>query len=342
MSFKSLLILVYSLAGLLIALFSAFMTYIIIDEPIGMKMFSKISLVVVITLPVIALISYGVGRYFFDKFEGIRYRLEQIVHGDFVSIEPQEHIADVQRIHRSITLLSRHLSQLIESLEKQNETISNMTLSLAHDIKTPLMIINGYLEEIRDGLISPEDLPKIVDKMGSECRYIDDLTSDVLVYLSSMNPNRERESVVVYDVVHEILPLIVLSADTCWNIDLPREVIIEFNRMDLKKVLMNLLHNSAKFTSCGTIMIYREDDKIIIEDTGCGIDPQFFPRLFEPYSTADTSKNRQKSGLGLGLSITKNLALNNGYDIVFDKSITVGTRAILYRFQTPSKTYSTL
>lgn len=64
---------------------------------------------------------------------------------------------------------------------------------------------------------------------------IDDLTSDVLVYLSSMNPNRVREQVVIYDVVHEILPLIVLSADTRWNIDLPREVIIEFNRMDLKK-----------------------------------------------------------------------------------------------------------
>lgn len=86
-----------------------------------------------------------------------------------------------------------------------------MTLSLAHDIKTPLMIINGYLEEIRDGLISPENLPKIVDKMGSECGYIDDLTSDVLVYLSSMNPNRVREQVVIYDVVHEILPLIVRS-----------------------------------------------------------------------------------------------------------------------------------
>lgn len=92
-----------------------------------------------------------------------------------------------------------------------------------------------------------------------------------------MNPNRVREQVVIYDVVHEILPLIVRSPDTRWNIDLPREVIIEFNRMDLKKVLMNLLHNSAKFTSCGMITICIDDEKIIIEDTGCGIDPLFFP-----------------------------------------------------------------
>lgn len=46
---------------------------------------------------------------------------------------------------------------------------------------------------------------------------------------------------------------------------------------------MNLLHNSAKFTSCGVITIRIDDEKIIIEDTGCGIDPLFSPRLFEPY-----------------------------------------------------------
>lgn len=94
------------------------MTYLIIGEPIGMKMFSKIALVVVAALPAIVLISYGVGKYLFGKFEGIRYRLDQIADGNFVSIEPQERIADVERIHRSITLLSERLSELIEFLQK--------------------------------------------------------------------------------------------------------------------------------------------------------------------------------------------------------------------------------
>jgi signal transduction histidine kinase len=331
MRFKTLLILVYSLAGLLIALFSAFMTYLIIGEPIGMKMLSKIALVILSAFPIVALISYGVGRYFFGKFEGIRLRLDRIAEGNFVSDEPKENITDMERIHRAITSLSTRLSELIESLRRQNETTSNMTFSLAHDIKTPLMIINGYLEEIRDDLVSAEDLPMIVDKMRSECGYIDDLTSDVLDYLSSMNPNRKREQVVVFDIVYEILPLIPLSPDIDWNIDLSCEAVIEFNRMDFKKVLMNLLHNSAKFTSHGEISIRIDDEKIIIEDTGCGIDPLFFPRLFEPYSTADLNRNRQKSGLGLGLSITKNLASNNGYDIVFDETVSVGSRAVLRR-----------
>jgi signal transduction histidine kinase len=279
MRFKTLLILVYSLAGLFIALFSAFMTYLIIGEPIGMKMFSKIALVVLTALPIVSLISYGVGGYFFGKFEGIRFRLGQISQGNFLPNEPQEHIIEIIQIHHSITSLSAHLSELIESLRRQNETTSNMTLSLAHDIKTPLMIINGYLEEIRDNLVSADELPMIVDKMRSECAYIDDLTSDVLTYLSSMNPNREREQVVIHDIVQEILPLIPLSLETSWNIDLSREAVIEFNRMDFKKVLMNLLHNSAKFTTYGEISIRIDDEKIIIEDTGCGIDSLFFSHL---------------------------------------------------------------
>ena len=331
MSFKSLLIFIYSLAGLLIALFSAFMTYLIIGEPIGMKMVTKIALVIVATLPLVALIGFVIGGYFFKKFEGIHTRLTHISQGNFLSQEPQERIKELQRIHHSITILSTRLAELVASLHKHNEMISNMTLSLAHDIKTPVMIINGSLEELQDGLIAPKELPNLLDKLLSECRYIDDLTSDVLIYLSSVHVNREREALVLRDVVYEITPLINLSAHTRWNIQLPPQTVIAFNRIDLKKVLMNLLHNSAKFTSEGEITIRLEEEKIIIEDTGCGINPLFFPRLFEPYSTADPSKNRKQSGLGLGLSITKNLAHANGYEISFDESVRVGARAVLVK-----------
>ena len=99
MSFKKLLIIVYSVAGLMIALFTAVMTYVIIGEHIGPKMFSKIALVVISAMPIIALISYGIGRYFFRKFARIDVRLEQIALGEFEGIEPIEHIEELQSIH---------------------------------------------------------------------------------------------------------------------------------------------------------------------------------------------------------------------------------------------------
>ncbi|MDD2839475.1 MAG: HAMP domain-containing sensor histidine kinase [Sulfuricurvum sp.] len=329
MSFKRFLIFVYSVAGFVIALFTAIMTYVIIGEPIGMKMVSKITLVVMIAMPVIAFVSYGLGHFFSAKFERLRERLEKIGQGDFNSDEPEETIADIHRIHRAITVLSARLSESIGSLRRHNESVTNMTLSIAHDIKTPLTIIGGYVEELRDGMVSNDQMPAVLDKIKYESAYIDDLTSDVLAYLSSIHSGRDRERVSLNDLVDEIMPLIPITPDTRWIIDLPDNAMIEFNRMDLKKLLMNLLHNSAKFTVSGEIRIAFREGNIVINDTGCGIDPIFFPRLFEPYSTADTSRNRQKSGLGLGLSIAKNLAENNGYDLRFDETNEPGTTVIL-------------
>lgn len=329
MSFKRLLILVYSAAGFFIALFTAFMTYLIIGEPIGMKMFSKIALVVILAMPIVALVSYTLGKYLYAKFSHIHERLDQIASGQFHSEEPDESIEDLQHMHHAITLVSERLSEQIETLRSHNRRISDMAVSFAHDVKTPLTILDGYLEEIRDGMISPDMLTKTIDKLKQESGYINDLSSDILEYLHSMRTTRDCESIVLNELVAEIIPLIAFSPDTHYTLDIPSDSVIVFNRMDLKKLLINLLHNSAKFTSNGEIHLFTEGESIIVQDTGCGIDPVFFPRLFEPYSTAESSRNRKKSGLGLGLSIAKNLALNNGYDIVFDEDVEVGTRAFI-------------
>lgn len=329
MSFKKLLIIVYSVAGLLIALFTAVMTYVIIGEHIGPKMFSKIALVVISAMPIIALISYGIGRYFFKKFARIDTRLEQIAQGDFYSIEPAEQIEELRNIHHLITILSARLSSSIEALRAHNRVISDMTVSFAHDVKTPLTIIDGYMEEIRDGIIGEQDLPATIDKLKQETAYINDLSTDILEYVHSMRTQRDAVQILLVDLIDEITGRIMLFPDTYWDIDIPADSVIRFNRMDLKKLLMNLLHNSAKFTSQGSIRISIEKNSIVVEDTGIGIDPEYFPRLFEPYSTADKSRNRQKSGLGLGLSIAKNLAFNNGYDLLFDVTVKIGSRAVI-------------
>lgn len=329
MSFKKLLILVYSLAGLMIALFTAVMTYVIIGEHIGPKMFSKITLVVISAMPIIALISYGIGRYFFRKFTRINTRLEQIAQGEFYTTEPIEQIEELRNIHHLITILSTRLSSSIEALRAHNRAISDMTVSFAHDVKTPLTIIDGYMEEIRDGMICERELPATIDKLKQETAYINDLSTDILEYVHSMRTQRDAEQIVLNDLIDEITGRIILFPNTCWDIDIPADSVIRFNRMDLKKLLINLLHNSAKFTSKGSIRICIEENRIIVQDTGIGIDPEYFPRLFEPYSTADKSRNRQKSGLGLGLSIAKNLAFNNGYDLLFDETVMIGSRAVL-------------
>lgn len=326
MSFKLFLISIYSFAGLMIAAFSAFMTYLIIGEPIGMKMFSKIALSVLLAMPVIGFISYRIGNYFFSKFEDITKRLDAVSNEDFERVESNEKIDELAHIHHSINRVAARLSEVINNLKHHNKTMANMGVSFAHDVKTPLMIIDGYLEELQDGLI---ETSTAVEKLKHESGYINDLSSDMLEYLGSLQSGRIREELMVKQYVQECIELIPISPNVRWNITVPDDFTIVFNPMDFKKVCINLLHNSAKFTEEGEISLYCIGNSIVFEDTGSGIDPSLLDQILDPFITADASKNRQKSGLGVGLSIALNLARNNGYALCIDKCIKNGTRIIL-------------
>ena len=97
--------------------------------------------------------------------------------------------------------------------------------------------------------------------------------------------------------------------------------------------MINLLHNASKYTQKGTIIAKVENENIIIEDTGIGINIDDKERIFEPFICLDESKNREKNGFGLGLSISKNLAKNSGYDLILDEKYEGGCRFVLKRVE---------
>ncbi|MDD3466774.1 MAG: HAMP domain-containing sensor histidine kinase [Campylobacterales bacterium] len=332
MQFKKLLIYVYSAAGLFVSLMTAVMTYIIIGEPIGSKMFSKITIVVLSALPIIALLSYFIGSYLFDKFVLITDRLKRIGDGDFHTCTADEKIEDLRLLHEGINELSNRLGSLMQELGANNRTLSNMAISFAHDVKTPLTIIDGYLEEIKDGMISAENVDAIIDKLKKETAFINDLSKDTLCYIASANQKREQENIHVKEFIDcEILPLMHARKNVSLVNEVCKDYTILFNKMDLKKIIINLLTNSVKFTESGEIKVYSLEDELIVSDTGIGIKLEYMPFIFEPFSTGDSSKNRNKSGFGLGLSIARNLAIANGYILEFDKDITSGAKAILFK-----------
>ena len=185
MKIKSFLIAIYMLAGLGIALFTAVMTYLIIDEPIGMKMFSKITLTILTTLPIIGLFSYYIGHYLSKKFDYIASRLDAISENRFIDDDHQDKIIDITEIHNSINALSSRLEQTILELQSNNKNLSSVITSLSHDIRTPLTIIDGYLEECEDGLVTQKEMPRVIDILKKETTYLNELSSEVITYLQS-------------------------------------------------------------------------------------------------------------------------------------------------------------
>ncbi|MDF1878919.1 HAMP domain-containing histidine kinase [Sulfurimonas sp. SAG-AH-194-C20] len=333
MKIKPFLLITYSFAGLGISLCTAIMTYIIIDEPIGFKMTSKISIVVLSMLPLIGIFSYFIGIYLSKKFEYISQRLDDIDTNKFSNSSYKDNIKDISNIHNSITHLSIRLQESILELQNNNDNLQTIIKSLSHDIKTPLTIIDGYLEELDDGLIAYDDIPKVTQILKKETAYLNELTSEVIGYIQSKEvTSSKKELILLKDFLHmEVCPL--LRVDT--NVELKCEVSdtesIVFNPIALKKILVNLLHNASKYTKVGYIKVIVKGENIMVEDTGIGIDTEFSRIIFEPFFAIDESRNRQKNGFGLGLSIADNLAKSNEYALKLDNSYTDGCRFILQK-----------
>ena len=239
----------------------------------------------------------------------------------------------LQESNSELQQLSIQLKETVIKLENHNENLSIIIKSLSHDIKTPLTIINGYLEEIDDGLVECHEITNVTAILKKETAYLNELTSEVIGYIQSKETTViTREVITLKDFFQdEIYPILRVASQVDFVCHFSSEDKIIFNRIALKKIFINLLHNASKYTTQGYIATSMHYNSIYVEDTGIGIDAQFATKIFEPFVALDESRNREKNGFGLGLSIAQNLAKTNGYNLRIDSSYTKGSRFILER-----------
>jgi len=321
MKLKKLIIMIYSITGLMTSIFTAFMTYIIIGKPIGTPMIIEITLSVLTVVPIIGLISYMLSNYLSKKFKFIQIRLRNIKNENFENIENTDFIEEINVINQDMNYLSKEMYSLIKDLKQKNINLSNLLISMAHDVKTPITIINGYIEEIQDQLISEEKMPSTLEHIKDEINFLDELTIDMIEFVSSLKTDKEKSSILLNDFVeNEVFTILPKRKDLLLINDIDTDYIINFNRIDLKKICINLLSNAMRYTKDGYIKVSLNNDKIIFENNGDEIKVKYKEKIFEPFFTVSKNKNRKECGFGLGLSIVKNLSISNGYDCVLYSS----------------------
>jgi two-component system sensor histidine kinase SaeS len=281
-------------------------------------------------LPIIALLSYILGSYFSKKFIFIKDRLLKIADANFTLYNKNEHIKEIADIHKTLNTVSLQLNKSINGLKEKNSELTWMVRSFAHDFRTPLTVIAGNIEAIEDGLISQKELPTVLQKIKLETNYMNELLSDVLSFIQSMKSVVKKEKIDLRKFINkEIFALIEPLNGVKLVNDMNENNTIEFTKTDLKKILINLLSNSIKFTSQGNVTIFLENNSLIVQDTGIGIESKECEKIFQPFYTVDASKNRLKSGFGLGLAIAKNLAYKNDYSLRCDVVYKNGCKIIL-------------
>lgn len=228
-------------------------------------------------------------------------------------------------LSKRIKSLTRNLMSTIqkkEDLERVNEMRSRFISVVAHDLKQPLTLINGYSSLLRENL-SADDL-KILDNIDKASGSIERLTNDLADVSAA-----ERGSVrlcfsrfVFNDLISEIFKQYRAVAEhkeiTLNLIDYPEEISIEADRFRLEQVFNNLLSNALKFTGPGgTVEIkYSLEDnavKILIKDDGLGITHPERTKIFGKFQQSDfIEEDFKKQGWGLGLAIAEEIVAGHG------------------------------
>jgi signal transduction histidine kinase len=216
------------------------------------------------------------------------------------------------RTHDELRRLGDSFNQMLDSLKRSETVRQTMTADIAHELRTPVTIIQGTLEAILDGIYdaSEESIAPIYEETLHLGRLIDDLRDLALAEAGELR--LQKESVDLAELVRQVAETAFLSRENAprLHLDLPQSVLnVPLDRKRFRQVIANLLSNAIRHTpSDGDvyIRIRRLDDdvEISVADTGPGIRSEDLPHLFERFYRGDPARGRS-AGSGLGLAIVK-------------------------------------
>jgi signal transduction histidine kinase len=236
-------------------------------------------------------------------------------------------------------------NMMTEALAEQRALRKRLINDVAHELNTPLSVIQLELEALRDGLQTPDDAAMQVQK---ELEHLKNIIKD-LIWLSETDDGELQ-------LVLQPIDLIVVTKKMIahWHklaaaqeIDLHLQVdetvtaapaLVLADLFRLEQVMRNILSNAFRYTPAGgqivvslrrgrTICKNRGQDCIItsITDNGSGIPAQDLPHIFERFYRVDAARSRQKGGRGLGLAIARHIIIGHGGEIWAESQLGRGT-----------------
>ena len=207
------------------------------------------------------------------------------------------------------------------------------TANVSHELKTPLHIISGYSEMLKNQLVSDDDVQAFAQKIYTETQRMVQLVEDIInLSLLDESPQIIMETLELYQLVQESLESLSAKASQK-QIALHLKgdpVQILGNRALLSSVIYNLCDNAItynQFKGDVFVTIKNMDNSTVLEvkDTGIGILKEEEERIFERFYRVDKSRSKKAGGTGLGLAIVKHALKCHGATIQVDSQIGKGT-----------------
>ncbi len=234
---------------------------------------------------------------------------------------------------KELNLLEESINHLAGSLETLEKLRKQLTEDVAHELRTPITILQSYMEAMADGFweATPERLNSCHEEVTRIGKLVGDLES--LSKLEGEMLKLNKESMDLHDLINKTVQNFVTEIDNkkleVTIGGLHPELLADQDRM--KQVIVNLLTNAIKYSSEGSsinIELFETKDTVgfYIQDSGIGIPKEELPYIFERFYRADKSRNRLTGGTGIGLTIVKSIVEAHGGKITVESNLNEGSR----------------
>jgi len=286
-----------------------------------------LALAVAVAVLVALVIGLLLARAFISPLRALTQAAQNIAQGH---LEQEVRVTSKDEIGQ----LAAAFNRMSQEIARVNQLRRQMTADIAHDLRTPLTVIAGYVESMQEGVLepSPERLSVIYSEIGQLQRLVGDLrmltqadAGELTMHLQAIEPKSllERAAAAFQHRAETQQVTLALEAG-----DGVPQVRVDEERM--MQVLGNLLSNALRYTPQGGeihLSAQRAGDRVVlaVADNGTGIPPEELPYIFERFRRADRSRHSETGETGLGLAIVKALVEAHGGTVSADSAPGEGT-----------------
>jgi signal transduction histidine kinase len=260
----------------------------------------------------------------------------QIGGGEWDIQLPGSRAREVAEVSTALTGMSMALQEALERQVALEEERRLFIGAIAHDLRTPLFALRGYLQGLERGVVTtPERMAHYIRACSVRAEALEQLIAGLFAYaqIEYLDQEPQREPLELGELLTAAAD-VLRSAASAKGIALvlagpPAPCPFRGARALLERAIQNLLDNAIRHTPSGGHVCVRwlqEEDRLVfqVEDTGAGIAPDVLPHLFTPLYRGEPSRNRQTGGAGLGLTIARRILRVHGGDLTAANSAVGG------------------
>lgn len=273
-----------------------------------------------------SLLVYFLSGYALRPIKELSMRIEKITEKELSTQLPKLETND------ELQTLSESFNLMLKRLEAAFQREKRFTSDAAHELKTPLTVINTNLDVFyMNADPTKEQYQNTLAVIKKQANRMTALVED-LFSMSSMNRYKVEDVIEISGLVRETaqeLDIFLDEKSLTLTVD-TQECLVLANAVILKQAISNLIENAIKYNKNGgfiKVQVKNRSDQcqIIVRDSGIGIPPEKAVHIFEPFYRVDTSRSREIGGAGLGLAITKDIVQQHGGTICYQACDTGGS-----------------